>query len=131
MLEVEKWKQTGFCVMTVVHVCLLARSRGNKLPVLHMCLFLQVPACFCSQYSRLVFLCVPYRIIHGVGKPDEVLECIDRGVDIFESFFPFQVTERGCALVFSYDYHSDPEAAGRLFDGHYNFFLYQLVLWQA
>ncbi|XP_071665285.1 queuine tRNA-ribosyltransferase accessory subunit 2 isoform X2 [Patagioenas fasciata] len=51
------------------------------------------------------------RIIHGVGKPDEVLECIERGVDIFESFFPFQVTERGCALVFSYDYHSGPEAA--------------------
>ncbi|NXG41260.1 QTRT2 ribosyltransferase, partial [Psilopogon haemacephalus] len=51
------------------------------------------------------------RIIHGIGKPDEVLECIERGVDIFESFFPFQVTERGCALVFSYDCHSDPETA--------------------
>ncbi|KAK2544490.1 Qtrtd1 [Columba livia] len=51
------------------------------------------------------------RIIHGIGKPDEVLECIERGVDIFESFFPFQVTERGCALVFSYDCHSGPEAA--------------------
>uniref|UniRef100_A0A8B9BYI0 Queuine tRNA-ribosyltransferase accessory subunit 2 n=1 Tax=Anser brachyrhynchus TaxID=132585 RepID=A0A8B9BYI0_9AVES len=51
------------------------------------------------------------RIIHGVGKPDEVLECIERGVDIFESFFPFQVTERGCALVFGYDYHPEPEAA--------------------
>uniref|UniRef100_A0A674HTZ1 Queuine tRNA-ribosyltransferase accessory subunit 2 n=1 Tax=Taeniopygia guttata TaxID=59729 RepID=A0A674HTZ1_TAEGU len=50
------------------------------------------------------------RIIHGVGKPDEVLECIERGVDIFESFFPFQVTERGCALVFSYDCHPAPEA---------------------
>ncbi|XP_071615708.1 queuine tRNA-ribosyltransferase accessory subunit 2 isoform X1 [Heliangelus exortis] len=50
------------------------------------------------------------RIIHGVGKPDEVLECIERGVDIFESFFPFQVTERGCALVFSYDCHPDTEA---------------------
>ncbi|NXC42243.1 QTRT2 ribosyltransferase, partial [Penelope pileata] len=50
------------------------------------------------------------RIIHGVGKPDEVLECVERGVDIFESFFPLQVTERGCALVFGYDYHSDPEA---------------------
>ncbi|XP_042724327.1 queuine tRNA-ribosyltransferase accessory subunit 2 [Lagopus leucura] len=54
------------------------------------------------------------RIIHGVGKPDEVLECIERGVDIFESFFPFQVTERGCALVFGYDYHSDPKAAAAL-----------------
>uniref|UniRef100_A0A8C3CB93 Queuine tRNA-ribosyltransferase accessory subunit 2 n=1 Tax=Cairina moschata TaxID=8855 RepID=A0A8C3CB93_CAIMO len=54
------------------------------------------------------------RIIHGVGKPDEVLECIERGVDIFESFFPFQVTERGCALVFGYDYHPGPEAAAVL-----------------
>ncbi|NWR72356.1 QTRT2 ribosyltransferase, partial [Centropus unirufus] len=51
------------------------------------------------------------RIIHGVGKPDDVLECIERGVDIFESFFPFQVTERGCALVFSYNYNPDSEAA--------------------
>ncbi|XP_031469009.1 queuine tRNA-ribosyltransferase accessory subunit 2 isoform X2 [Phasianus colchicus] len=57
------------------------------------------------------------RIIHGVGKPDEVLECIERGVDIFESFFPFQVTERGCALVFGYDYHSDPKAAVLKQDG--------------
>ncbi|NXD07132.1 QTRT2 ribosyltransferase, partial [Nothocercus nigrocapillus] len=54
------------------------------------------------------------RIIHGIGKPDEVLECIERGVDIFESFFPFQVTERGCALSFSYDCHPNPEAAAVL-----------------
>ncbi|XP_075762654.1 queuine tRNA-ribosyltransferase accessory subunit 2 isoform X2 [Pelodiscus sinensis] len=51
------------------------------------------------------------RLIHGIGKPDEVLECIERGVDIFESFFPYQVTERGCALSFSYNYNPDPEAA--------------------
>ncbi|XP_019404328.1 PREDICTED: queuine tRNA-ribosyltransferase accessory subunit 2 isoform X2 [Crocodylus porosus] len=51
------------------------------------------------------------RLIHGIGKPDEVLECIERGVDIFESAFPYQVTERGCALSFSYDYQPDPEAA--------------------
>ncbi|XP_074856283.1 queuine tRNA-ribosyltransferase accessory subunit 2 isoform X2 [Carettochelys insculpta] len=51
------------------------------------------------------------RLIHGIGKPDEVLECIERGVDIFESFFPYQVTERGCALSFSFDYNPDPEAA--------------------
>lgn len=71
-------------------------------------------ASFCSGYSRLV-MHISYRIIHGMGKPDEVLECIERGVDIFESFFPFQVTERGCALVFGYDYQPGPEAAGRLF----------------
>ncbi|XP_038241156.1 queuine tRNA-ribosyltransferase accessory subunit 2 isoform X2 [Dermochelys coriacea] len=51
------------------------------------------------------------RLIHGIGKPDEVLECIERGVDVFESVFPYHVTERGCALSFSYDYSPDPEAA--------------------
>lgn len=27
------------------------------------------------------------RLISGVSRPDEVLECIERGVDLFESFF--------------------------------------------
>ncbi|KAF6121333.1 queuine tRNA-ribosyltransferase accessory subunit 2 [Phyllostomus discolor] len=49
------------------------------------------------------------RLISGVGQPDEVLECIERGVDLFESFFPYQVTERGCALTFSFDYQPNPE----------------------
>jgi len=109
-------------MMTVVPTCLLVSSCRDKLHMLHMCLFLQVPACLYSEYSRFVFLCLSYRIIHGVGKPDEVLECIERGVDIFESCFPFQVTERGCALVFSYDCNSDPEATGRLLGGHDNFY---------
>ncbi|XP_069410238.1 queuine tRNA-ribosyltransferase accessory subunit 2 [Ovis canadensis] len=49
------------------------------------------------------------RLICGVSRPDEVLECIERGVDLFESFFPYQVTERGCALTFSFDYQPNPE----------------------
>ncbi|XP_040836384.1 queuine tRNA-ribosyltransferase accessory subunit 2 isoform X2 [Ochotona curzoniae] len=49
------------------------------------------------------------RLISGVSRPDEVLECIERGVDLFESFFPYQVTERGCALTFSFDYEPNPE----------------------
>ncbi|KAM5281419.1 queuine tRNA-ribosyltransferase accessory subunit 2 [Ctenodactylus gundi] len=49
------------------------------------------------------------RLICGVSRPDEVLECIERGVDIFESFFPYLVTERGCALTFSFDYQPNPE----------------------
>ncbi|KAM6223396.1 queuine tRNA-ribosyltransferase accessory subunit 2 [Rhynchocyon petersi] len=49
------------------------------------------------------------RLICGVSRPDEVLECIERGVDLFESFFPYQVTERGCALTFSFDYQLNPE----------------------
>uniref|UniRef100_A0A8D0GBW3 Queuine tRNA-ribosyltransferase accessory subunit 2 n=1 Tax=Sphenodon punctatus TaxID=8508 RepID=A0A8D0GBW3_SPHPU len=51
------------------------------------------------------------RFIHGISRPDEVLECIESGVDVFESFFPYQVTERGCALFFNYSYHPDPEEA--------------------
>ncbi|XP_030060811.1 queuine tRNA-ribosyltransferase accessory subunit 2 [Microcaecilia unicolor] len=51
------------------------------------------------------------RLIHGVGKPDEVLECVERGVDLFESCFPYQVTERGCALSFNYNYQLNPETA--------------------
>ncbi|XP_020500799.2 queuine tRNA-ribosyltransferase accessory subunit 2 isoform X1 [Labrus bergylta] len=53
------------------------------------------------------------RLLQGVGRPDEVLACVEAGVDLFESFFPFQVTERGCALVFSFDISPDPERAGR------------------
>ncbi|TMS16441.1 Queuine tRNA-ribosyltransferase accessory subunit 2 [Larimichthys crocea] len=53
------------------------------------------------------------RLLQGVGRPDEVLACAEAGVDLFESFFPFQVTERGCALCFDYDVSPDPERAGR------------------
>ncbi|XP_004373727.2 queuine tRNA-ribosyltransferase accessory subunit 2 isoform X1 [Trichechus manatus latirostris] len=49
------------------------------------------------------------RLICGVSRPDEVLECVERGVDLFESFFPYQVTERGCALTFSFDFQPNPE----------------------
>ncbi|XP_071341278.1 queuine tRNA-ribosyltransferase accessory subunit 2 isoform X2 [Trachinotus anak] len=51
------------------------------------------------------------RLLQGVGRPDEVLACVEAGVDLFESFFPFQVTERGCALSFSFDISPDPERA--------------------
>ncbi|XP_051005920.1 queuine tRNA-ribosyltransferase accessory subunit 2 isoform X2 [Acomys russatus] len=49
------------------------------------------------------------RLICGVSRPDDVLECIERGVDLFESFFPYQVTERGCALTFTFDCQLNPE----------------------
>ncbi|XP_078264755.1 queuine tRNA-ribosyltransferase accessory subunit 2 [Rhinoraja longicauda] len=49
------------------------------------------------------------RLIHGIGKPDEVLECVSRGVDLFEGFFPYQVTEQGKALSFNYKYKVVPE----------------------
>ncbi|XP_041823771.1 queuine tRNA-ribosyltransferase accessory subunit 2 isoform X2 [Melanotaenia boesemani] len=49
------------------------------------------------------------RLLQGVGRPDEVLACVEAGVDLFEGFFPFQVTERGCALCFSFDFSLNPE----------------------
>lgn len=51
------------------------------------------------------------RLLQGVGRPDEVLASVEAGVDLFESFFPYQVSERGCALVFSFDISLDPERA--------------------
>ncbi|XP_013857674.1 queuine tRNA-ribosyltransferase accessory subunit 2 [Austrofundulus limnaeus] len=53
------------------------------------------------------------RLLQGVGRPDEVLACVEAGVDLFEGFFPFQVTERGCALDFSFDIYSEPELTAR------------------
>ncbi|XP_061660875.1 queuine tRNA-ribosyltransferase accessory subunit 2 isoform X2 [Syngnathoides biaculeatus] len=53
------------------------------------------------------------RLLQGVGRPDEVLACVEAGVDLFEGFFPFQVTERGCALCFRFDTATDPESADR------------------
>uniref|UniRef100_A0A673KWP2 Queuine tRNA-ribosyltransferase accessory subunit 2 n=1 Tax=Sinocyclocheilus rhinocerous TaxID=307959 RepID=A0A673KWP2_9TELE len=52
------------------------------------------------------------RLVLGVGRPDEVISCVEAGVDLFESFFPFQVMERGCALSFNYTIDPDPETAG-------------------
>ncbi|XP_060755901.1 queuine tRNA-ribosyltransferase accessory subunit 2 isoform X2 [Neoarius graeffei] len=51
------------------------------------------------------------RLLRGVGRPDEVIACVEAGVDLFEGFFPFQVTERGCALSFNYTITPDPETA--------------------
>ncbi|XP_008306183.1 queuine tRNA-ribosyltransferase accessory subunit 2 isoform X2 [Cynoglossus semilaevis] len=51
------------------------------------------------------------RLLQGVGRPDEVLDCVEAGVDLFEGFFPFQVTERGSALCFDFDISSNPERA--------------------
>ncbi|XP_069802188.1 queuine tRNA-ribosyltransferase accessory subunit 2 isoform X3 [Dendropsophus ebraccatus] len=53
------------------------------------------------------------RFIHGIGRPDEVLDYIEQGVDLFDSTFPYEVTERGCALCFTHQYQPDPETAVR------------------
>ena len=81
-------------------------------------------SCHCSYFHRL---------ISGFSRPDEVLECIERGVDLFESFFPYQVTERGCALTFSFDYQPNPEETCRSFEVNLNailkFLLFPVNFW--
>lgn len=52
------------------------------------------------------------RFIHGVGRPDEILDCVECGVDLFDSSFPYEVAERGSALTFDHQYEPDPETAG-------------------
>ncbi|KPP67027.1 queuine tRNA-ribosyltransferase subunit QTRTD1-like, partial [Scleropages formosus] len=52
------------------------------------------------------------RLVLGVGRPDQVLSCVEGGVDLFEGFFPFVATERGCALCFRFAMEPDPESAG-------------------
>ncbi|XP_029104552.1 queuine tRNA-ribosyltransferase accessory subunit 2 [Scleropages formosus] len=51
------------------------------------------------------------RLVLGVGRPDQVLSCVEGGVDLFEGFFPFVATERGCALCFRFAMEPDPESA--------------------
>uniref|UniRef100_A0A4W5NNY3 Queuine tRNA-ribosyltransferase accessory subunit 2 n=1 Tax=Hucho hucho TaxID=62062 RepID=A0A4W5NNY3_9TELE len=61
--------------------------------------------------ETLVCLYVCVRRLQGLGRPDEALACVEVKVDLFESFFPFQVTERGCALSFPFNITTDPESA--------------------
>ncbi|XP_073473501.1 queuine tRNA-ribosyltransferase accessory subunit 2 isoform X2 [Aquarana catesbeiana] len=64
------------------------------------------------------------RFIHGVGRPDEILDCVECGVDLFDSSFPYEVAERGSALTFDHQYEPDPETAvldkAELCDGEKN-----------
>ncbi|XP_077410300.1 queuine tRNA-ribosyltransferase accessory subunit 2 [Vanacampus margaritifer] len=50
------------------------------------------------------------RLVQGVGRPDQVLACVEAGVDLFEGFFPFLATERGCALRIRFDAAANPES---------------------
>lgn len=49
------------------------------------------------------------RVMHSVWRPDTVLTAVELGIDIFDSSYPYIVTERGHALVFSYQLKDDPE----------------------
>ncbi|XP_041480899.1 queuine tRNA-ribosyltransferase accessory subunit 2-like [Lytechinus variegatus] len=40
------------------------------------------------------------RLLPGVSNPSDILEAVEAGIDIFDSSYPYKVTQRGCALVF-------------------------------
>lgn len=44
------------------------------------------------------------RLMQSVWKPDAVLHAVQLGVDIFDSSYPYLVTEKGAALVFDFQY---------------------------
>nr|CAD7440979.1 unnamed protein product [Timema bartmani] len=43
-----------------------------------------------------------FRIAHGCWNPETVLDLVKEGIDIFDSSYPFLVSERGSALVFNF-----------------------------
>lgn len=68
-----------------------------------------------SELCKKTLECLPEdkpRILHGVWRPDTVLEAIGCGFDMFDSSYPYIVTERGCGLVFSFNNNDSPELNG-------------------
>lgn len=55
---------------------------------------------WCSLLQKTVDLLLDDkpRFIHGIGSPEEVVSAVECGIDIFDSSYPYQVTDRGCAL---------------------------------
>lgn len=43
------------------------------------------------------------RLLPGAHKPDDILQALEMGIDVFDSSYPYEVTQRGCALVFPFD----------------------------
>lgn len=43
------------------------------------------------------------RLISGVGTPEEVLRCVDAGVDLISTDYPFALAMNGCAMTFEID----------------------------
>lgn len=43
------------------------------------------------------------RVVVGPGAPDEILECVASGIDVFHTAYPLTLTEFACAATFEYD----------------------------
>jgi len=58
------------------------------------------------------------RVLPGVYRPDVVLAAVQQGIDIFDTSYPYVVTERGGALVFKYSFRgAENSASSRGGDG--------------
>lgn len=59
-----------------------------------------------TKICKKIMECIPDdkpRLMQNVWRPDKVLHGIEIGIDIFDSSYPYIVTEKGSALVFTYD----------------------------
>lgn len=48
------------------------------------------------------------RVVMGSWNPVTVIDLVALGVDLFDSSYPYSITERSCALTFLYE-HSTTE----------------------
>ncbi|KAK2190709.1 hypothetical protein NP493_73g04018 [Ridgeia piscesae] len=54
------------------------------------------------------------RMMPGVMTPDNVLEAVNAGIDIFDTAYPYFATSRGCALVFNYSLENESSEENKM-----------------
>lgn len=47
----------------------------------------------------------------SIFSPDQVLQAVELGIDMFDSTYPYLVTEKGSALVFDFSYVDSHEVS--------------------
>lgn len=68
------------------------------------------------------------RLMQSVWKPDLVLQAVQLGVDIFDSSYPYLVTEKGAALVFDFQYTDDAISPSESEDDGHQFSCFEIDL---
>lgn len=56
------------------------------------------------------------RVLNGSVHPLAAISLVEAGIDLFDSSYTYQVTERGGALCFPYDLDSEPPSADVMFE---------------
>ncbi|XP_071152396.1 queuine tRNA-ribosyltransferase accessory subunit 2-like [Mytilus edulis] len=65
-----------------------------------------------TEICQKTMECLPEnkpRLMQNAWRPDKVMEGIALGIDMFDSSYPYIVTERGCGLVFKFNVCASPE----------------------